>query len=148
MRRQWLEHSSDVNLWPTCDTNVKSLEVKVDEFLHKLEDLITRRWDPGRSRTFIKRVQDNENWTLSQQSQHFFETFLQSVVTRLLSTIIVCLLNVVEDATARTRASEKLKYERAQEIVTGLFIGIRGIEVKVGHDGRSSFAYGRNVLNN
>jgi hypothetical protein len=36
---------------------VKSaLEVKVDEFLHKLEDLITGRWKPGRFRTLIKRV--------------------------------------------------------------------------------------------
>jgi hypothetical protein len=53
----------------------------------------------------------------------------------------VCLVNAVEDVTARNRASEKLKYERAQEIVTGLCIEIRGIEVKVCHDGRSSFAY-------
>ena len=48
MRRQWLEHSSDVDLWPTCDTDVKSLEVKVDQFLYKLEDLITKtRRDDG-----------------------------------------------------------------------------------------------------
>ena len=135
MRREWLEHSSDVDIWPTCDTNVKSLEVKIDEFLHKLEDLGTGRWNPGRFRTFIKRVQDNKNWALSRQSQHFFETFLQSVVSWLLSAIFVCLVNAMEDVTARTRASEKLKYERAQEIVTCLFIEILGIEVKVCHDG-------------
>ena len=135
MRRQWLEHSSDVDLWATCDTDVKFLEAKVDEFLHKLEDLVTGRWNPGRFRTFIKRVQDNVNGTLSRKSQHFFEIFLQSVVTWLSSPIVVHLVYMVENGRARTRASRKLRYERAQEIVTRLFVEIGGIEVKVCHDG-------------
>ena len=135
MRRQWPEHSSDVDLWATCDTDVKFLEAKVDEFLHKLEDLITGRWNAWRFRAFIKRVQDDKNGTLSRQSQHSFETFLQSVVTRLLSAVFVRLVNTVENVTEKTRASEKLKDERAQKIVTGLFVEIGGIEVKVCHDG-------------
>ena len=135
MRRQWIEHGSDVDLLPTCDTNVKFLEVKVHEILHKLEDLGTGKWNPGRFRTFIKRVQDDENGALSPQSQHFFEIFLQSVITWLSSPIAVYLVHMVEDVTARTRTSGKLSYERAQEIVTCLFVEIPGIEVKVCHDG-------------
>ena len=60
----------------------------------------------------------------------------------------MCLVNAVEKVTAGTRSSGELRYERAQEIVTCLLIDILGIEVKIGHDGRSSFAYTDNVLNN
>ena len=59
--RQRLDDSSDVDLRATGCTNVKLWEVKVDEFLHELEDLAARRWDPGRGRTFVERVKDNED---------------------------------------------------------------------------------------
>jgi len=113
---------------------VKFLQVKVDEFLHELEDLITRGWNPGRVWTFVERIQDNENWALSRQSQHLFETFLQSVITRLSSSILVCLVDAVENVTAGTRVSRKLGYEGKQQVVTGLFIEIPEVEVKIGHD--------------
>ena len=134
MKRQWLEDSSDIDLGATRGANVKFLQAKVDEFLHKLEDLITRRWKPGRVWTFVERIQDNENRTLSQQSQHLFQTFLQSVVTGLVSAIFVCRVNAIENVTARTRGSRKLGYEREQQVVTGLLPEIPEIEVIVCHD--------------
>ena len=134
MKRQWLDDSSDVDLGATCGANVKFMQVEVDKFLYKLEDLITRRWEPGRIWTFVQRIQDNENRTLSQQSQHLFQTFLHSVVTWLSSAIIVCLVDAMENVTARTRASRKLGYEGKQKVVTGLLLEIPEIEVIVCHD--------------
>ena len=78
---------------------------------------------------------DDKNLVLCQKSEHLFETSLQCVVTRLLSAIFVCLVRVVENVTARTRTSRKLKYKRTEEVVTGLLVEIPEIEVKVGHDG-------------
>ena len=37
-------------------------------------------------------------------------------------------------------------YERAQQVVTGLLSEVLEIEVKIGHDGRSGFAYSHDVL--
>jgi hypothetical protein len=37
--------------------------------------------------------------------------------------------------TARTGVSRELKYERAQQVLTGLLFEVLEIEVKVGHDG-------------
>ena len=72
---------------------------------------------------------------LSRHFQHLFKTFLQCVVTRLLSSIIVCLVNAAENITVRTRASRKLGYERAQQVAAAFLVEIPGIEVKIGHDG-------------
>jgi hypothetical protein len=79
-----------------------------------LKDLTARRGEPRTVWTFVERIQDNVNWALSGQCQHLFETFLESVITRLLSTIFVVLINTVENVAARTRVCGKLKYERAQ----------------------------------
>jgi hypothetical protein len=113
---------------------VKFLQAKVDKFLHELEDLITRGRKCGRVWTFVERIQDNENLTACQKPQHLFETFLQSVVTRLLSTIFVILVYPVENVAAWTRVGRELKYEGAQQVVTGLLAEIPEIEVEVGHD--------------
>ena len=56
------------------------------------------------------------------------------------------LVNAVENVAARTRVSRKLKYKRAQQVVTALLVEIPEIKVEVGHDGQPSFAYGHNVL--
>ena len=120
MKSQRLEDSSYVDLGAAGRANVEFMQAKVDKFLNELEDLVTRGWESGRVWTFIERIQDNENWVLCQQLQHVFEIFLQRVVTRLLSAIFVCLVKVVENVTATTRAIRKLKYERAQEVVTAL----------------------------
>ena len=93
-----------------------------------------RRWKPGRVWTFVERIQDNENRTLSQQSQHLFQTFLQSVITGLLSAIFVCGVNAIENVTARTRGIRKLGYEGEQQVVAGLLPEIPEIEVIVCHD--------------
>ena len=68
MRRQWLEGGPDVNQGPTGGTDVKFFQVKIDEFLHKLKDLTTRRWNPGRFWTFIERIQDDKNCTLIRKN--------------------------------------------------------------------------------
>ena len=108
MKRQWLEDSSDVDLWPTGRTDVKSFQAKFNEFLHELENLMARGWGPGSVWTFVERIQDDENWVLARQSQHLFQAFLQSVVTRLSIAIVVCPVNAVEDVTAGTGADRKL----------------------------------------
>jgi hypothetical protein len=131
---QRLEDGTDVDLWAAGCTNVESRQVKVDEFLHKLKDLTTRRGEPRRVWTFVERIQDNENLSLFQKSQHLFEAFLQGVVTWLLSTVFVCLINPVKNVAAWTGVSRELKYERAQQVVTGLLSEVLEIEVKIGHD--------------
>src|ERR1700721_1293645 len=75
-KRQWFDDGSDVDLWAASCTNVKFMQAKFDEFLHELEDFVTRRRKPGRVRAFVERIQDNENWALRQKSQHLFQTFL------------------------------------------------------------------------
>ena len=110
-KRQRLEDSSDVDLGATCGANAKFLQVKVDKFLNELEDLISRRWKPGRVWTFVEGIQDNKSRAPSQQSQHLLQAFLQSVVTGLLRAIFVCGINAVENVTAGTRGSRKLGYE-------------------------------------
>ena len=77
-----------------------------------MKDLSARRGEPRIVRTFVERIQDNIHRTLSRECQHLFETFLQSVVTRLLSTIFVVLINTVENVAAGTRVRRKLGYKR------------------------------------
>ena len=67
MRCQWLEDGPDVDLWPTCGANVKSIQVKVNEFLHELEDPMTKGWWFGTEWTFIEGIKENENWPLVWQ---------------------------------------------------------------------------------
>ena len=142
-----VEDSPDVDLWPAGRANMKSVQVEVDEFLHELEDLITRRWDLRRVGTLIERIQYNENWALAWQYEHLFQAVLQGVVTWLSRAFAVSLINAMEDVAVRTRVGRKLSYERVQQIVTALLVEILEIEVKVGHDGRSSFANGHYVFN-
>jgi hypothetical protein len=87
---------------------VKSTQAKVDKFLHKLE---ASSQGDGKLETFVEHIQDNENWALSRQSQHLFQAFLRGVVTRLSCDFVMCLVNTVENTTARTRASRKLGYK-------------------------------------
>ena len=65
-KRYRLEGSSDVDLWAASSTDVKSTQAKVDEFLHKLKDLTTRRGETRRVWTFVERIQDDENWSLAR----------------------------------------------------------------------------------
>ena len=60
----------------------------------------------------------------------------------------MCLVNAVENVTAWTRVGGELKYERAQQVVTGLFSEVLEVEVKIGHDGGFGFAFGLDVLDN
>ena len=134
MKCQRLEDSPDVDLRATDCADVKFLQVEVDKFLQELENLITRGWEPRRSWTFVEHIKDNENWSLSRQTQHLFQTFLQRVVTRLSSPILVNLVNVAKNVAAWTRASIKLGYKRKQQGVTALLAEIPKIEPEVGHD--------------
>ena len=56
------------------------------------------------------------------------------------------LVNMVENSTAMTGASGKLRYERKQQVMTGLLSEVLEIEVEIGHDGGSGFAFSRYVL--
>ena len=60
----------------------------------------------------------------------------------------MCLVKTVENVAVRAGAGGKLGYERKEQVVTGLLVKIPEIEVKVGHDSRSSFADGHNILDN
>ena len=58
----------------------------------------------------------------------------------------MCLVNAMENVTERTGASGKPEYERKQQVMTILLVKIPEIKVKIGHDGRSSFANSHDVL--
>jgi hypothetical protein len=51
-----VEDISYVNFWAACHTYMEMQDVKVDELLHKLENLVTRWWDPRDVGTFIKGI--------------------------------------------------------------------------------------------
>ena len=63
-RDQRLEDDSDVDLWATCDAQMKIRKPYVGELLYKLEDLFPRRWNAREVGTLVERVDNNIDWAL------------------------------------------------------------------------------------
>jgi hypothetical protein len=55
-RGQTFKDVSYVDFGAACNTYVKFREIKVNELLQKLKNLVARRWNPKNVRTFIQGI--------------------------------------------------------------------------------------------
>jgi hypothetical protein len=88
-RSQRLDDISYVDFRATCDTYMKIWQMKVSELLHKLKDLVARRWNPRNVGTFIKSIHYYIDGMLIWQCEHLFQAPCQSVITGLSRAVVV-----------------------------------------------------------
>jgi hypothetical protein len=132
---QVFEDGLNVVLRPTCDTNVDIREVEADKFIHKVEDLFSRRWNRRRDRTFVERIHDDISRSLCLEGEHFFETFYHSSIGRFPHPAVVFRIESGEYIATRIGPSRKLDKERGKQVGKILFIDVPEVEIEIRHRG-------------
>jgi hypothetical protein len=131
---QTFEDNPNIMLRPTRDAYVDVWEVKGNEFIHKLQDLFSRRWWNGwRDRTLVECIQNDVNRRLSVEAEHFFKAFNHCPITRFPYSTIVGRMKSGEYVTTGIGARRKLDEQRGKQIVKFLFINVPEIEIEIGH---------------
>jgi len=87
-----IEDVSYVNLWATCDTDMKIWEVKLDKLLHKQEDALARGWNTRAVGTFVKSIHDKVDRTLIWDREHLFQTSRQGIIAGLFRATFMSLM--------------------------------------------------------
>ena len=146
MQGQVLEDSPDVVLRPTRNAYVDIWEPKTNKFLHKVEDLFSRRWNRRRNRALVERVQDDVSWPLRLNGKHIFETFYHGPITGFPFSMIVLRIESGECVATEIGPRRKLGKERGEQVEEFLFIDVPKVKVKIGHGRLPSVAQGDDIF--
>jgi hypothetical protein len=63
--------------------------VKANEFIYKVENLFSRRWDHRGDWALVERIQDDIGGSMRLRGEHFFEAFYHSPITRLPFSMVI-----------------------------------------------------------
>lgn len=110
---------------------MKIWELKVNKFIDELKDLFPRRWNTRNSRAFIECIQNDVSRALLLVSEHFFETFYHSVITRLPHSTVVCRIELGEYITTGIGPRGKLD-EKAS--IAYFYFDFRDVDKQKLHD--------------
>jgi hypothetical protein len=71
-------------------------EVKANKLDDEFEDFFTRRWNPGGTWAFIKRIHDEIRRDMRLRGEHFFEAFYHGTIARFPFSAVVCVVKAGE----------------------------------------------------
>ena len=108
---------------------------KVNEFIHKVEDLFSRWWNGGCLQSLVEGVQDNICRLLHIEIEHFFKAFYHDMIAGILYSTTMRRMEPGERIITEIRPSCKLNEKRRKQVVKYLFIDVLEVKIKVGHRG-------------
>jgi hypothetical protein len=93
---------------------VEIWKLKTSEFIHKLEDLLSRRRDARGIRTLVERVHDDVGGALLRVAEHVLKTFGHGTITGLMYSTVVFGVKAGKYVATSIGPGGKLDEERRQ----------------------------------
>ena|SRR6266702_1233060 len=128
---QWPKDIFDIDLRAASNTNMQVWKAQADKVLQKVKDIFSWGWHP-RVGTLVERVNDDINWLLCGDEEHFPKTRLQDIIAGLLPALPMCGINAGDYLAAGARVGRKLNEKRRDKVAEVLlFVFVPKVKVEI-----------------
>jgi hypothetical protein len=132
---KWLENNFDVNLRAAGNTYMQVWNAKFDQLLQKVKEYRSWGRKPRDVRTLVECVNDDVNWLMCREKEHFVKTARQELNAGLLGALPVCRINMGNYITTRGQVGRKLNEKRGEKFAETSVFFVSKVEEEIRQGG-------------